>query len=160
MKKNLVVLLVFVSFLTYSQNKFNSGLSIGLISIDKNDGLNQNIFFAYNTSKNISIGIDGMVSKVDINSTSLKTNSLLGYIEACNPERGIIKNKLYFSGIIGFGYLEQKTELKKLDSGTAFVGTKFNFKISENFITGVKTGYYINSHENVIIANLFLNFKF
>lgn len=160
MKKILIALFLFSCTFSFSQDKFNSGFGFGVISIDKNNGINENLFFAYNTSKTITVGIDALISKIDFNSNSLKTNSIIAYIEACNPERGIIKNKLYFSGIIGFGYLEQKNDFKYLDSGTAFVGTKFNYKVSDKFLTGIKSGYYINSHENVIISNLFLNFKF
>ena len=156
----LYLAIILLPLISFSQSKFSSGLSMGLISIDKENGLNENFYIGYNTSKNITIGIDGMISKIDVGNISVKTNSVIGYIEAGVPDRGIVKGKLYFSGILGLGYIEQKNDFFNVNAGCFFAGTKFNYLISPKIVLGIKSGYYISKLDNAIIANLFCTYKF
>ena len=71
----------------------------------------------------------------------------------------MIKDKLYFSGIVGLGYIEQRSLNIKENASTIFFGTKLNYKLSQKFLIGIKSGYYFSKLDNVIIGNLFLTYK-
>lgn len=144
-----------ISISVFSQSKISIGLSSGILSIDKTNGLNENLYLSYNTSDNISVGIDGMIGKVKEN----KTLSVIGYLEAGNSSKGIIKDKLFFSAIVGAGYMENNLS-DKITFVTAFAGTKFNYKPTFNFSTGIKSGYYVNKQKNALLANLFISYRF
>lgn len=159
MKKSILLsTFLFMSF-CYSQNKYSIGISGGFANIKKENGINENFFFGYNTSKNITIGIDGVISQLKVDGITLKSNIILPYIEGGIPEKGMIKDKLYFSGIVGIGYMEQKVLNDDKNSGTLFLGTKLNYKLSQDFLIGIKSGYYFSNLDNVIIGNLFLTYK-
>ena len=144
----------------YSQNKFSIGASGGFTTIEKTYGINENLFIGYNTSKNITIGIDGMINQMKVNGTTINTTAIMAYIEAGNPSKGLIKDKLYFSGIIGLGYLGQSNTADASQStGTYHFGAKVNYKISEKVLIGIKSGYYFSKIDNIIIANFFLTYK-
>lgn len=143
----------------YSQKQISIGASSGFTTVDKEYGVNGNFFISYNTSKNITIGIDGFFNKVNDDNKILKTNIFMPYIEGGNPERGMIKDKLYFSGIVGLGYIEQRSLIIKENASTIFFGTKLNYKLSQKFLIGIKSGYYFSKLDNVIIGNLFLTYK-
>ena len=159
MKKNIFLCAFLFMNFCYSQNNFNVGLSGGFSSIKKGNGTNENFYFGYNTSKNITIGIDGVINQVKVDGITLKNNIILSYIEGGIPEKGMIKDKLYFSGIVGLGYIEQKIININENTGTIFIGTKLNYKLYQNFLIGIKSGYYFSKLDNIIIANLFLTYK-
>lgn len=161
MKTTILCFLILLSpVICLSQSKFSSGISTGLISINKENGLNENLFIAYKTSKNIDIGVDATFGQIKLNDNTFKTNLFLGYIEAGNADKGFFKNKFYFSAIIGLGYTEQKIDVSKNSTGTFFAGTKLNYNLNKNCLLGIKSGYYFSHLENVIIANLFFTYKF
>ena len=91
--------------------------------------------------------------------TTINTTVFMPYIEGGIPEKGMIKDKLYFSGILGSGYMEQKNAVENRNAITVFAGTKVNFKLSEKVILGLKSGYYFSKFDGVIMANLFLEYK-
>ncbi|WP_298397318.1 hypothetical protein [Flavobacterium sp.] len=160
MKKYIFILIIcLIVNYGYSQKGISFGASSGFTTVDKEYGINGNFFIGYNTSKNIIIGLDGLFNEVSENNIIIKTNILMPYVEGGIPEKGMIKEKLYFSGIIGLGFIEQKALNFEENSGTIFLGTKLNYKLSQNFIVGIKTGYYFSKLDNVIIGNLFLNYK-
>ena len=156
----LFILILITPVICSSQSKFSSGISSGLIYANKVNGLNENLFIAYKTSKNIDIGVDALFGEIKFNNATFKTNTFLGYIEAGNAEKGFLKNKFYFSAIIGFGYVEQKIDVSKNSTGTFFAGTKLNYNLRNNCLLGIKSGYYFSNLENVIIANIFFTYKF
>lgn len=159
MQKQILLLVFFIiPLITFSQKKISIGESSGLISISKENGLNQNISLGYNTSKNIIVGVDAMIGKINNGNYSAQTTSFLAYIEGSAQDKGTIKNKLFFSGILGLGYLDKKNDLFNQNAICAFGGSKLNYKPNENIIFGIKSGYYISKLENVIIANLFITY--
>ena len=159
MKKKFFVGALFLLNICYSQSKFSIGVSSGFTTIDKTYGINENFFIGYNTSKNITLGVDGFFNQMKINGLTINTNVIMPYIEGGIPEKGMIKDKFYFSGILGSGYMEQKNEFDSRNAITIFAGTKVNYKLSEKVIVGLKSGYYFTKLNDVIMANLFLTYK-
>ena len=159
MKKCFFIGSLLVLNICYSQSKFTIGASSGFTTINKTYGINENFFVGYNTSKNITLGVDGFFNQMKVDGVSINTSVFMPYIEGGIPEKGMIKDKLYFSGILGSGYMEQKNAVENRNAITVFAGTKVNFKLSEKVILGLKSGYYFSKFDGVIMANLFLEYK-
>ena len=159
MKKCFFIGALLLLNICYSQSKFSIGASSGFTTIDKTYGINENFFVGYNTSKNITLGIDALFNQMKVDGISINTTIFMPYIEGGIPEKGMIKDKFYFSGILGSGYIEQKNVVETRNAITVFAGTKVNYKLSEKVIVGLKSGYYFSKFEGVIMANLFLTYK-
>ena len=159
MKKCFFIGALLLLNICYSQSKFSIGASSGFTTIKKTYGINENFFVGYNTSKNITLGVDAFFNQMKDDGVSINTTVLMPYIEGGVPEKGMIKDKFYFSGILGSGYMEQKNTIETRNAITVFAGTKVNYKLSEKVIVGLKSGYYFSKFDGVIMANLFLAYK-
>lgn len=139
--------------------KFSTGASIGLISIDNNNGVNGNLYVAYHLNDKISIGGDALFGNGE---SKLITNAYMAYVEAGNSSWSLdSKHIFYFSGILGLGNVEEKVESFKEDAFAFYAGTKINVNLHPNFIFGIKSGIYLSKLEyDPIIANLFFTYKF
>jgi|GEM_PF-3120730 len=140
--------------------KFSTGVSTGLISVDNNNGFNGNLYAAWHLNDKISLGVDALISEGELD---LKTNAYMAYVEAGNPTWSIDnKNIVYFSGMLGLGYLEEKVKsYKKEDAFSFYAGTKINLNLNPKFVFGIKSGIYLSKlDDDPIIANLFFTYKF
>lgn len=153
----IIIILLFP--ICVSAQKFNLGTSLGLITIDKNNGFNGNLFIAYQLNDNISIGADALIGTIN---KDLKINANILYLEAGNPKWSLDnKHIVYFSGTLGLGNIVEKINANKENVLCFYAGTKVNINIDPKFIFGLKSGFYFSKFEkNPIIANLFFAYKF
>ena len=152
------ILIVLFPFSIFSQ-KISVGSSLGLISVDNNNGFNGNLSAAYNLNDKISIGGDVLFGNGESN---FKTSAYMAYIEAGSSSWSLDdKHIFYFSGMLGLGNVEKKVENFKEDAFTFYAGTKLNINLNPKFIFGVKSGIYLSKLDyNPILANLFFTYKF
>lgn len=158
--KSIKIFIVIVLFpIGLFAQKFSAGVSAGLISVDENNGFNGNIYVAYYLNDKISLGTDALLSEGE---SDLKTNAFLAYVEAGNPTWSLDnKNIVYFSGMLGLGYIEEKITNYKEDAFTFYAGTKININLNPKFVFGIKSGIYLSKFDkDPIIANLFFTYKF
>lgn len=159
MKTFKIFIVVALSPIGLFAQKFSAGASTGLISVDNNNGMNGNLYAAYHLSDKISLGADALLSEGE---SDLKTSAYMAYVEVGNPTWSLDnKNILYFSGMLGLGYLEEKVNNYKEEAFSFYAGTKINLNLNPKFIFGIKSGIYLSKlDKDPIIANLFFTYKF
>ena len=158
--KSITTLLIITIFpVCMFAQKFSAGAGGGLIAIDNNNGFNSNLYLAYNLNNKIAIGADALFANGENN---LKTGAYIAYVEAGSSSWSIDnKHIFYFSGIIGFGNIEEKLESFKKNAATIYVGTKINVNLNPKFIFGIKSGMYLSKLDYIpIMGNLFFTYKF
>lgn len=96
MTKFLFIVTLLIANLGYSQDILSIGVSGDFATVGKEYGVNENLFLGFNTSKNITLGLDGLMSKVTVDGNSLDTKSLLAYIEGGFPQQGITEISFIF----------------------------------------------------------------
>ena len=160
MKKYIITIMLLLLNISYAQNKFSFGVSSGFTKINSTYAINQNLYIGYNTSKNITLGIDLFRNHAIEESTSIKTIIIMPYLEGGIPESGMIKDKFYFSGVVGSGLLSKVSSDDNKKTLAIFVGTKVNYKLLDNFLIGLKFCYYYSNLQGVTISNLFLTYKY
>ncbi|MFT4061207.1 MAG: hypothetical protein QM642_02500 [Edaphocola sp.] len=139
--------------------KFSAGASAGLITVDKNNGFNGNLYAGWHLNDKISLGADALLSERGLD---FKTNAYMVYVEAGNPTWSLDnKNIVYFSGMLGLGYVEENVKPYKEGAFSFYAGTKINLNINPKFIFGIKSGIYFSKlDDDPIIANLFFTYRF
>lgn len=159
--KTIRIFLIIIAFIPVSltAQNFSVGASFGLLSVDKNNGINGNLFAAYHFNDKISFGADALLGNGE---SDLKTSAYIAYVEAGNPNWSLDnKNIVYFSGILGLGQVEQKINSYKENAFSFYAGTKININLNPKFIFGIKSGIYLSKLDNdPIMANLFFTYKF
>ena len=163
MKKNnfliIIFLLLFINF-TYAQKGVTILGSGGVLSIDKEHNFNINSSISYSFNSKYSIGVEILNSKFNTSISDVKVEYYLLYGEYSMSNIGFIKDKLYFSLLLGSGMSLQKNDFVKNEEFAMMLGTKLNYKVTKNTIIGWKSGFYLAQFDNAIVNNLFISYRF
>ncbi len=155
----IIILLLFAN-ISYSQKGITIMGSGGVLSIDKENTFNINSSISYNFNSKYSIGAEILNSKFDTNSSDFKVDYYLLYGEYSMPNKGFIKDKLYFSLLLGAGMSIQKNDIINNEEFAVMIGAKLNYKVTDNTKIGLKSGFYFADFDNSIVNNLFISYRF
>lgn len=156
----LIIILLLFANNTYSQKGITIMGSGGILSIDKENTFNINSSISYNFNSKYSIGAEILNSKFDTNFSELKVAYYLLYGEYSMPNNGFIKDKLYFSLILGAGMSQQKNDVINNEDFAGMIGVKLNYKVTDKTKIGLKSGFYFADFDNSIVNNLFISYRF
>lgn len=159
--KKVILLALFIPFMSFSQGKFGITGSFGLFSMDKETNFNLNGSLNYTIKENgFTTGIDVFGSKDRVNSEDVFTDQYFAFLEYGNPKHGFKGDNYYFSYILGPGFINQRFESESITEFSMLVATKFNIKVGSSTIFGLKSGFMFNKIDNCAFGNLFVSYRF